>query len=488
MGVRTLFALVLMVGFSPSTVLLAIAAEKMDVLFIAIDDLNDWVGVLGGNPQAKTPNIDRLARRGMLFTNAHTVVPMCAPTRSALLTGLRPNTSGIYGPSVDFQRINELRDIVTLPMHFRRKGYRVIGGGKIFHADTLRRNGFRGFLHKPSWDDYYPSMERQLPEEIRPIRWPRNENPNFLFGLFDWSPVAAEDYALGDAQVVSWAVKELQLERDEPMFLAVGIYRPHIPWYVPQKYFDLFPLEDIELPPTLAEDRSDLPDMARQGDTHDIHTWVVGGGHWEAAVQGYLASVAFSDAMVGRLLDALDASGRADETIIVLWSDHGYHLGEKGYWEKYTLWEEATRVPMIFVAPGVTSPNTRTDQPASLQDIYPTLTKLAGLAVPSHVEGHDLTSLLEDQDAPWDRAAVSTWGQGNYSVRGRRYRYTHYEDGSEELYDHDNDPHEWRNLAGDPALAAVRTRLATHLPKVEVASRRGTPAIGSSPASRFRQR
>ena len=315
---RTAFALFLFTALIAGSARPVGADERPDVLFIALDDLNDWVGVLGGHPQAKTPNIDRLARRGMLFTNAHTVVPMCAPTRSALLTGLRPETSGIYGPGVDFQTVEELRDTVTLPMHFRQNGYRVIGGGKIFHAHTLAPRGFQGFQHKPSWDAYYPSFERQLPEEVRPRAWPANKNPNMSYGLFDWSPVATEDYAMGDGQVVNWAVEQLERKREQPLFLAVGIYRPHMPWYVPRKYFDLFPLEEIELPPTVADDRADLPEIAKRGVTYQAHQWVVETGGWKAAVQAYLASITFADEMVGRLLDALDASDRADETIIVL--------------------------------------------------------------------------------------------------------------------------------------------------------------------------
>lgn len=473
---------VLLVALAGLIALPCTAAEKPDVLFIAIDDLNDWVGVLGGNPQTKTPNIDRLARRGMLFTNAHTVVPMCAPSRSAVLTGLRPTTSGIYGPNVDFQTVAELRDTVTLPMHFRRNGYRAIGGGKIYHGSTIQPAGFRGYLHKPSWDDFYPSMERQLPEEIRPRIWPVNKNPGFMAGLLDWSPVAAEDSAMGDGQVVNWAIKQLEAEREQPLFLAVGLYRPHVPWYVPQKYFDLFPLDEIELPATIPDDWSDLPDTAKQGSHRATHDWIVESGNWKPGVQGYLASIAFTDAMVGRLIDALDASGRADDTIIMLWSDHGYHLGEKNYWEKFTLWERATHVPLVFVAPGVTEAGTSSAQPVSLQDIYPTLSRLAGLKRPDHVEGHDLTPLIKNQDAPWEHAAISWWGQGNNSVRDKRYRYTRYSDGSEELYDHMEDPNEWHNRAGDASLAAVKKRLAAQLPAREAASRAPTPPIGNNPA------
>jgi len=439
-------------------------AARPDVLFIAVDDLNDWIGVLGGHPQAKTPNIDLLAKRGMLFSNAHTAAPSCNPSRAALMTGVLPSTSGVYSNAFDWRRAPALRDKPTLPQYLRGHGYKAMRGGKIYHAWSFTPDGFIGTTHPPSWDVGYPSLNRQMPEEIRPLYWPINRNPGLIYGMFDWAPVGAEDWATADGQVVSWARRRLLEKRDEALFLAVGIYRPHLPWYVPQRYFDMHPIDKIELPAVLADDLDDVPRYARRGSSSRIHKWVVENDHWKKAVQGYLASISFADAMVGRLIDALDQSGKADKTIVVLWSDHGWHLGEKGYWRKFSLWEEATHVPLIVVAPGVTAAGSQTAKPVSLMDLYPTLCELAGVAVPKHTEGFSLVPLLKDANAQWDHAAVTSWGYQNHSVRGERYRYIRYEDGGEELYDHRIDPHEHRNLAANPDLAARKAALAKHLP------------------------
>ena len=252
----------------------------------------------------------------------------------------------------------------------------------------------------------------------------------------------AEDSAMGDGQVVGWGRQQLLADAGGPRFVAIGIYRPHPPWYVPQKYLDLYPLDSLELPHVLETDLDDVPDAALIGAFDGnmppmlYHEWGVASGQWKEAVQAYLASISFADAMVGQLLDALDRSGRADNTIIVLWSDHGWHLGEKLRWRKLTIWEESTRVPFIVVVPGVTTPGSKSDRAVSLMDIYPTLTELAGLETPGHVEGTSLVPLIIDQDAPWEHVALSTFGYMNHAVRSDRYRYIRYYDGSEELYDH----------------------------------------------------
>lgn len=441
---------------------------KPNILFIAIDDLNDWVGVLGGHPKASTPNIDRLAARGTLFTNAHAPSTLCNPSRTAILTGLRPSTTGVYVNAPDWRTVDRLTGVPTLPRYFRDRGYRTLGAGKLFHGHTYSAAGFRGFNDPDAWDAFYPSIDRQLPDERRPFRRPSNGNP--IGEFFDWSGLSADDSAMGDGQVVSWAERQLATATDGPRFLGVGIYRPHLPWYVPRSYFDRYPLEDIELPLTLADDLDDVPDAAlrdaRSGflPAMELHDWIVGEDRWAEGVRGYLASISFADAMVGRLLDALDRSGRVDETLIVLWSDHGWHLGQKQRWRKSTLWEEATRVPMIIVAPGVTAPGSRTARPVSLLDLYPTLTALAGLEMPAHTEGTSLVPLLENPDAPWEHAALTTYGYRNHAVRDGRYRYIRYADGSEELYDHERDPHEWTNLASQSAAADIKRRLASWLP------------------------
>ena len=445
------------------------AEQPPDVLFIAVDDLNDWVGVLGGHPQARTPNIDRLARRGVLFTNAHASAPACNPSRASLMTGVRPSTSGVYHNPQDWRRAKKLRGLATIPQTFRAAGYHVIGGGKIYHAHTIYPWGFEGFPQPEAWDDYYPSRRRQLPDEITPRERPVNSHPSMYAGVFDWAPIVAEDSAMGDGQVVAWAERQLAKKHDKPLFLAVGIYRPHIPWYVPEKYFAKYPLATIQLPRVLSNDLADVPPAGQRGLLRHWHKWVAENGQWKKAVQGYLASVAFADAMVGRLLDALEKSGRAERTVIVLWSDHGYHLGVKQHWEKFALWEQTTRVPLIFVGPGVTKAGGRSKRPVSLLDIYPTLAELAGLPIPKHVEGRSLTPLLGNPEADWPYAVVTTQRRNNHAVRSERHRYIRYDDGSEELYDHASDPLEWKNLAGDAAYNAIKMKLAKWLPKVNAA-------------------
>ena len=437
---------------------------RPDILFIAVDDLNDWVGYLGGHPQTLTPNIDGLAARGMAFMNAHSPSALCNPSRTALLTGLRPSTSGIYGNAPDWRTIELFKGVTTLPKHFRDNGYRTYGAGKIFHAHTFAPGGFAGFNDTSAWDTFYPALDRQLPDEVGPPIRPANRNP--VARTFDWSAVVTDDAAMGDGQVVSWVGHQLAAESGAPRFIAAGIYRPHLPWYIPQRYFDLHPLDRVELPQYRSDDLDDVPEIAHPGefDAVTMHQWIIAAGRWQEGVQAYLASVSFADAMVGRLLAALDASGSAENTIIVLWGDHGQHLGEKGRWLKSTLWEESTHVPLIIVAPGVTTPGSRTSRTVSLMDIYPTLAELAGLEVPEHVEGRSLVALLEDPGHEWDFGAVTTYGFDNHAVRTERYRYIRYADGSEELYDHETDPNEWTNLAGDGEYERVKRKLRRALP------------------------
>jgi arylsulfatase A-like enzyme len=454
-------AAILIVALAASA---ARAQDRPDILFIPIDDLNDWVGVLGGHPQARTPNIDRLAARGMTFTNAHSPSALCNPSRTAMLTGLRPPTSGVYGNDEDWRNIDRFDGLATLPRHFRDNGYRTLGAGKIFHAHTFGPVGFSGYNDPNGWDAFYPSLERQLPDEVGPPLRPANRNPHF--NGFDWAPVFVDDAAMGDGQVVSWAARQLLAETGRPRFIAAGIYRPHLPWYVPPKYFDMHPLESVELPAVIDNDLDDVPEPFRTGtfQARQWHEWVVEEQVWHEGVQAYLASISFADAMVGRLLDALDRSGRADRTIVVLFGDHGFHLGEKQRWRKMTLWEESTHVPLIVVAPGVTTPGSRSGEAVSLMDLYPTLAELTGLDVPAHVEGQSLTPLLRDPSSTRAEPAVITYGYRNHAVRDERWRYIRYEDGSEELYDHDNDSNEWENLAGRRQYAGVIAELARHLP------------------------
>lgn len=449
---------------------LAAAQEQPDVLFISIDDLNDWVGPLNGHPQTKTPNMDRLAEQGIVFANAYAPAMLCNPSRAAIMTGIPPASSGVYTNQTDWRRTARLRNLPTIPRYFQDNGYRTYGAGKLFHSSTFNPWAYFGYNDTTAWHAYFPSLDRQLPDEVTPHVRPANGyDPN---ANFDWSSLSTTDMAMGDGQVVTWSVEQILREEDAPRFNAVGIYRPHLPWYLPQEYFDMHPLESIELPPVIDDDLDDVPAAAQQRgggalNGAAIHEWITEDEtrqRWQEGVRGYLASISFADAMLGHVLDALEQSGRYDNTIIVLWSDHGYHLGEKARWRKETLWREATHVPLIIVAPGVTTAGTRTDSAVSLVDLYPTLVELAGLDMPAHPEGVSLVPLLRNPDAQWEHAAVSTNRLGNHAVSTEHYRYIRYQDGSEELYDLSVDPNEWHNLASDAEHADAKAALAAHLP------------------------
>jgi arylsulfatase A-like enzyme len=295
-------------------------------------------------------------------------------------------------------------------------------------------------------------------------------------GFFDFYPTLTTDDAMGDGQAVNWIIRQLEAAHTGPRFISAGIFRPHLPWYVPQKYFDMHPVEDIILPEYLETDLDDVPPAWTEliGTEPNLdqttHGWIVERGErkWQEAVQGYLAAISFSDAMVGRLIDALDASGHADNTIIVLWADHGWHLGEKDYWGKMSLWEETTRVPFIIVAPGYTTPGSVTDEVVSTHSVYPTLAELAGFDVPEHVDGSSLVPLLLQPEISWDDVAITTYGEyGNWSVRGDDHRYIVYADGSEQLYDLENDPNEWRNVIGERRYRAIKEELISRIPPAD---------------------
>jgi len=467
--------------FCPAAVLLACIAvggaepQRPNVLFIAVDDLNDWVGVLGGHPQAKTPNIDRLAKRGMLFTRAYCAAPLCNPSRTSVMTGLRPTTSGVHGNQQDWREQPSLQGAVTLPQYFRAHGYRTLGCGKLYHANhggppgalTGWHGGRQGFNHPASWDERFPSKEVQLPlSSVAP-----GQNYNGLdIWHWDWGPIGKPDSATIDGRTTAWAIEQLRKEHRRPFFLAVGIYRPHGPWYVPGAYFEQHPLEKTVLPTVEPDDVKDIPAAGLRylRNPNHLHKRILEHDLWHSAVQAYLANITFADAMLGRVLDALDESGRRDNTIICLWSDHGWHLGEKQRWHKSTLWEEAARVPLIFVVPGTTEPGSICRRTVSLVDLYPTLVELCGLPPKWENDGLSLRPLLEDPSRAREQPAITSHAGDNHAVRTERWRYIRYADGSEELYDHRSDPNEWTNLAGDPEHAAVKDRLSEWLPEVVV--------------------
>ena len=444
-------------------------ARKPNVLFIAVDDLNDWVGALGGHPQARTPNMDLLAKRGILFTQAYCSAPACNASRSSLLFGLKPSTTGIYSNGHDWRQVPLLKQAVNLPKHFKENGYLTLGAGKLFHAHTFfHERNLSGYSDPTAWADYFPSKTQQMPAEATPKKWPVNSSRHFYRGHFDWSPLDIPNKEMADAKVVAWAKKQLAKKHDKPIFLSVGIYRPHVPWYAPQKYFDRFPLDKIKLPVHLVNDLEDLPPAGRAKAKRQWHQWITQNDQWKKAVQGYLASLSFADDMIGELVNALDKGPLADNTLIVFWGDHGYHLGEKESWEKFSLWEDTTHVPLIFVDPRQANAGKTCKVPVSLLDIYPTLVELCGLKLPPQkLEGDSLTSLLKNPAIQLDRVVITTGGKGNHALRSQRYRYIRYADKSEELYDHENDPHEWKNLAGEPNSLSIKKSMARFLPRAE---------------------
>jgi arylsulfatase A-like enzyme len=428
-----------------------------NVLFIAIDDQNDWIGCLGGHPQAKTPNIDALAARGTLFTNAHCQAPLCNPSRSSIMTGLRPSTTGIYGLVPGIRDVEALKDHVTLPQYFGMQGYFTFTCGKVYHDGSIKpKDRAREFdVWGPAPGMPFPKQKFvHTPDDIKAMDW----------GVF---PEHDEDQA--DWKIASAAIGQLQtLPAGKPFFVACGFRLPHVPCFASQKWFDLFPEDQVVLPPVKADEREGVPFFAWY-----LHwkvpeprlSWLRKSQQWRPLVRAYLASTAFMDSQVGRVLAALEATGRADNTIIVLWSDNGWHLGEKAITGKNSLWEQSTHLPLIFAGPGVTR-GARCGRPAEMLDMYPTLVELCGLPPRPGLEGHSLVPQLKDAMAPREWPAITTSNQNNHAVRTERWRYIRYADGSQELYDMRADAREWKNLAGDPGYADVIADLSKWLPKV----------------------
>jgi arylsulfatase A-like enzyme len=452
----------------PASMILAADAQRPNVVFIAIDDQNDWVGPLGGHPLAKTPNLDRLAARGTVFLNAHCQAPLCNPSRTSLMLGLRPTTTGIYGLAPWFRTLDQWKDRVTLPQHFKSHGYHTTYTGKIYH----RQN---------AWQHFSAEFIKLGPEGTIFIKPPQKLIPRTPMGnhpLMDWGYFPHRDEHKADYQIASWAIGQFpHRSKRQPFFLAVGFSLPHVPCYATKACFDLYPDDDSVLPPVQLNDRSDTPRFSWH-----LHwrlpeprlKWVNDNDQWRNLVRSYLACTSFVDAQIGRVLDALDDSGMAENTVVVVWSDHGYHLGEKAITGKNTLWERSTRVPLIFAGPGVEH-GARCTQPVELLDIYPTLIDLCRLTPRDDLEGHSLAPQLGNSDTPRAWPAITSHNQGNHSVRSERWRYIRYADGSEELYDMHRDPQEWTNVQSSPTNVAVLAEHRKWLPKVD-----SPPAKGSA--------
>jgi arylsulfatase A-like enzyme len=438
------------------------AAEKAkpNVLMIAVDDLNHWVTHLGRNPQAKTPNIDRLAKMGVTFTHAYCAAPACEPSRCALLSGRRPWTSGCYVNGDTWKEHQKPGE--GLSAQFLKAGYDVIGSGKIYHGDQF---------YAEEWSEYMKKQKNSAHE--RSIK--KDE------GFHDPLEHDLKDEDLNDYQTVDFCIEKLSHKSDKPFFLTCGLHKPHLPFAVPRKYYDMFPLETIELPPYRSDDLLDIPAAGvKMAGPKGDHRQFVSEGNWKNAIQSYLATCAYCDMNIGRLLDAFDQCPDKANTIVLLWGDHGWSFGEKDHWRKFALWEEPTRAPLIWVVPGVTTPNTRCERTVDFMTIYPTLCDLAGIEIPAHVEGHSIARLLKKPDDVWNEPAICTHGFKNHAVRTENWRYIRYQDGSEELYDEQQDPYEWTNLAGKPEHASTIAELSAMLP--DNSSQIKVPAKGKKKA------
>ena len=452
--------------FTCSAAQTASGPRPPNVLFICFDDLSDWIQPLDPSSPIEMPHLDRLAQRGMMFRRAYCAAPECNPSRTALLSGYRPTTTGVYANANDWKQV--IPDAVMLPRYFREHGYSTAGAGKIFHHVD------RHFHDEASFDDYLPfETDRLPPEKFNGLTRARTPEGNWepLAPTFDWGPSPTSEDDMLDSRSATYAAEFLARTHERPFFLAVGFFRPHLPYFAPQRFLEQYPAVTTPLPPLKADDLDDVPAGAHAL----MHRWkrMFRGIQqapdpettWREAVASYAAGTTYADEQLGRILDALDRSPHRDNTIIVIWSDHGYHLGEKDHWTKFVLWEKANRVPLLIVAPGVARAGGASDRPVSLVDLYPTLVELCGLPARPDLDGLSLVPLLRDPAAERPRPALMTENPGNHAVRSDRWRYIRYADGGEELYDHTVDPHEWTNLAGDPqhrrTIAAHRRWLPT---------------------------
>ena len=448
-------------------------AKQPNVLFLAVDDMNDWIGSLGATPRAITPNLDELAARGVNFSNAHTPGVYCAPARAAIFSGQYASTTGCYRSSDYF---TDHPEIEGLPLSFSKAGYTTLGVGKLYHhmPGSIDVRGWDEFyLRKPSQRTEGWSLDNWTEEMPFPDPFPAsvfNKGKEIKGGLFvEWAGLRNDkEEEMADTIRVNWAVDQLGKKHDKPFFLACGIYAPHFPNYCPQKYFDLYDRDKIELPPIKVDDLEDLPERMKRAKMarSKIHKELEAKGAVKDAIHGYLSCMSYADAMMGRVLDALEKSPYADNTIVVLWSDHGYHHGEKYDWGKHTLWERTSNVPFIWAGPGVKK-GAVTDVTASLIDMFPTFVEMCGLPRPHQkLEGTSLASTLEKPAVTKDRDVYLPYmAPGEYAIINKDWRYITYGDDGEELYDLKSDPNEWNNLAENPKYEDTKRLLRKSAPK-----------------------
>ena len=458
-----------------------------NVLFIAIDDMNDWAGFLDTHPQIQTPHMDTLATQGVSFTNAHVAGPICGPSRTAIMSGLWPTSTGIYTNAIRYR--SQLPHLVSMPEYFRQHGYHVMGVGKLFHGGesnipegAFDEYGFRGGSGEPFTREELSTAAQQRFNRVvkggKEYRLPLNGFPADRHwrssNTFDWGPVDVPDEMFSDTQKARWAIEKLKESQDKPFFLAVGFDRPHQPLYNPKRFHDLYPIESVILPPTIDEDLRDLPRSAREyalaPNTSGLHKSVEQYGQWEAAVSAYLAAISYVDELVGDIMAALEKSPYADNTLVILWSDHGWHLGEKQHWGKATGWYRSTRIPLLIIPPRNDrpdgfEPHSESARMVNLLDLAPTIADMTNIPIKEEWEGNSLLPLVGDPDRDWQSYTHTTFGRGDHTISTPRWQYLHYFDGGEELYDLLRDPEEFVNLANDSKYAKVKERLRQYLPE-----------------------
>lgn len=437
--------------------------SRQNVLLLMSDDLAAHLGCYG-HPQAKTPHLDALAGRGVLFERAYCQFPHCNPSRSSLLTGLRPNTTQVTNN--EHNLYENIPGVMTLPRLFRESGYATARCGKIFHLGVP--SGLESMDDPKAWDFGTPFKDERPfpPARVSDVRVKAGNKQGIA-----WNENTAADDDLVDGNFAKTAIEWLE-KRDtsKPFFLAVGFHRPHLPLVAPAKYFDLYPFDQITVPSQPADDEADIPLPARSAAVPGYDVTATPEQR-RAAIRGYLACVSYVDAQAGRVVAALDRLNLTDNTIIIFAADHGWHLGEHNLWHKRSLFEESARVPFVVVAPGAKANSRHSTSLVELLDIFPTLCDLTGVPAPATLQGQSLRPILNDvtfklHDAAFTQARrgpnAEFWGR---TVRTARWRCTEWDEGKNglELYDHDTDPHEFTNLAYDPQYAAVLRELRTIL-------------------------
>ncbi|MCL7754596.1 sulfatase [Polaribacter sp. Z022] len=444
--------------------------SKPNVLFIMVDDLNDWVGAFGGNPQTITPNIDALASKSTIFKNAYCSAPLCNPSRASIMSGYRPSTTGVYGNKEHFRDVKGFENTVTIPQYFEKNGYKTAAAGKIFHSP--RGNGKNP---KPGSDPGSFQQERKgglggtYPDKKNKHSHGLNLKEYGVKGSFlrsfDWYGVDVTLEDNNDFKSADYAAKFLEEEHDKPFFLACGIFRPHLPWFAPKQFFDMYDLDKIKLPKTLKNDLDDVGRMGNNMAKKGVHKSIIENGKWKEAVRAYMANISFADACVGHLLNGLKESKYAENTIIVLMGDHGWHLGEKEHWSKNVLWERSAKTPLLIFDPRGGKGKVSTSI-VSLLDVYPTLVEMANLPENKENEGASIYDLVRKPEKELKEYVLTSKSKGIHSLRSKKYRYTVYSDGFEELYDHEIDPNEWKNIAKNSSNKEVLKKFRKELKRI----------------------